>query len=75
MVSILYYYGVMQWFVRKVGWILEELVGTTAAESINCAANIFLGQVGYTYLLQNNTRSCLRNCHGHFFFSSMQNQV
>lgn len=44
-VSILYYYGVMQWIVRKIGWLLQISVGTTAAESMNAAANIFLGQV------------------------------
>lgn len=45
MVSILYYYGVMQFIVQKVGWLLQVSLGTTATESINCAANIFLGQV------------------------------
>lgn len=45
MVNILYYYGVMQLIVQKVGWFLQVSVGTTATESINCAANIFLGQV------------------------------
>lgn len=44
-VNILYYYGVMQWIVRKIGWLLQISVGTTAAESMNAAANIFLGQV------------------------------
>ncbi|XP_046655316.1 solute carrier family 28 member 3-like [Daphnia pulicaria] len=44
MVNILYYYGVMQLIVQKVGWFLQVSVGTTATESINCAANIFLGQ-------------------------------
>ena len=44
-VSILYYYGAMQWVVVKLGWLLQVSVGTTAAESINAAANIFLGQV------------------------------
>ncbi|KAI9560238.1 hypothetical protein GHT06_014252 [Daphnia sinensis] len=44
MVNILYYYGVMQFIVQKVGWILQVSLGTTATESINCAANIFLGQ-------------------------------
>ena len=44
-VSILYYYGIMQWVVVKLGWLLQVTVGTTAAESVNAAANIFLGQV------------------------------
>lgn len=45
-VNILYYWGVMQWIVQKIGWLLQISVGTTAAESMNAAANIFLGQVG-----------------------------
>lgn len=42
-VSILYYYGVMQKIVGTVGWLLESMIGTTAPESLNSAANIFLG--------------------------------
>ena len=42
-VSILYYYGVMQLVVKKVGWFLEKMIGTTGPESLNAAANIFLG--------------------------------
>ncbi|CAG2121265.1 unnamed protein product, partial [Medioppia subpectinata] len=32
-VSILYYYGVMQILVVKVGWFLQTTIGTTACES------------------------------------------
>jgi pyrimidine nucleoside transport protein len=46
-VSMLYYYGAMQWMVQKIGWFLQVTVGTTAAESMNAAANIFLGQVKF----------------------------
>ncbi|XP_076349349.1 putative transporter YutK [Tachypleus tridentatus] len=42
-ISLLYYYGVMQWVVMKVGWFLQVTVGTTACESMNSAGNIFLG--------------------------------
>lgn len=42
-VSILYYYGVMQVIVQKVGWLLQKTIGTTPCESLNAAANIFLG--------------------------------
>jgi len=43
-VAILYYYGTMQWIVFKLGWLLQISVGTTMCESVNAAANIFLGQ-------------------------------
>lgn len=42
-ISILYYLGVMQFIVMKLGWILQVLLGTTVCESVNAAANIFLG--------------------------------
>ncbi|CAG0891715.1 unnamed protein product, partial [Darwinula stevensoni] len=43
--QILYYYGVIQWIVVKLGWVLHVTMGTTAAESMNAAANIFIGMV------------------------------
>ncbi|MCL4146140.1 UNVERIFIED_CONTAM: hypothetical protein GTU68_054032 [Idotea baltica] len=43
-IQILYYYGIMQWIVIKLGWLLQISIGTTACESVNAAANIFLGQ-------------------------------
>ncbi|XP_017150069.1 solute carrier family 28 member 3 [Drosophila miranda] len=42
-ISILYYMGAMQWVVVKLGWILQQLLGTTVCESVTAAANIFLG--------------------------------
>lgn len=44
-VSILYYYGVMQLVVMKLGWFLQISIGTTACESLSAAGNIFLGMV------------------------------
>ncbi|XP_034652477.1 solute carrier family 28 member 3 [Drosophila subobscura] len=42
-ISILYYMGAMQWVVIKLGWILQQILGTTVCESVTAAANIFLG--------------------------------
>lgn len=52
MVQVLYYYGVMQWVVIKLGWCLQVTVGTTACESVNAAANIFLGQTEAPLLIK-----------------------
>lgn len=41
-ISILYYLGAMQWFITKLGWILQAFLGTTVCESVTAAANIFL---------------------------------
>lgn len=43
MVSILYYYGAMQWIIKKLGCMLQMIIGTTLIESVSVAANIFLG--------------------------------
>lgn len=50
--SILYYYGIMQKVVEKAGWLLQALVGTTACESLNAAANIFLGMTEAPLLIK-----------------------
>jgi len=42
-ISILYYLGAMQFIIKKLGWLLSSLLGTTACESLNSGANIFLG--------------------------------
>lgn len=33
----------MQWFLLKLGWMLQMALGTTVCESVTAAANIFLG--------------------------------
>lgn len=33
----------MQWIIRKMGWLLQSILGTTLCESVTVAANIFLG--------------------------------
>ena len=44
LVSVLYYIGVMPWVVRLLGGGLRKLLGTSPAESLSAAANIFVGQ-------------------------------
>ena len=52
MVSMMFYLGALQWLVIKMGWLLSISVGTTAAESLNAAANIFLGQTEAPLLIK-----------------------
>ncbi|GEO96887.1 NupC/NupG family nucleoside CNT transporter [Kocuria turfanensis] len=42
--SVLYYLGALQWVVKIIGGGLAKLLGTTTPESMNAAANIFVGQ-------------------------------
>ena len=44
LMSVLYHIGIMQFVVRLVGGALRWVIGTRAVESLNAAANIFLGQ-------------------------------
>ncbi|MDQ0230859.1 NupC/NupG family nucleoside CNT transporter [Metabacillus malikii] len=44
LISILYYLGIMQWFIRIIGGGLSKLLGTSKTESMSAAANIFVGQ-------------------------------
>jgi CNT family concentrative nucleoside transporter len=42
--SVLYYLRVMEMIVKLVGGFLHKVIGTGAVESMNAAANIFVGQ-------------------------------
>ncbi|MGM0899560.1 MAG: NupC/NupG family nucleoside CNT transporter [Bacillota bacterium] len=44
LISVLYYLGVMQWVIKILGGGLSKLLGTSNAESLSAAANIFVGQ-------------------------------
>ncbi|XP_041644088.1 solute carrier family 28 member 3-like isoform X2 [Cheilinus undulatus] len=51
-ISILYYIGFMPWLVRKIGFIMEVTMGTSPAESMAAAGNIFLGQTDSPLLIR-----------------------
>ncbi|KAL2781291.1 solute carrier family 28 member 3 [Daubentonia madagascariensis] len=42
--SMLYYLGLMQWIIRKVGWVMLVTMGSSPIESVVAAGNIFVGQ-------------------------------
>ncbi|CAM4803351.1 unnamed protein product [Rotaria magnacalcarata] len=42
-INVLYYLGVMQYIIGKIAWLMQKCLNTTAAESMNAAANIFVG--------------------------------
>jgi CNT family concentrative nucleoside transporter len=42
--AILYYFGVMQFFVKIMAVVMQRVFGTSGAESTNVAASIFMGQ-------------------------------
>jgi CNT family concentrative nucleoside transporter len=44
LMSVLYHLRIMEWIVKIVGGALHRIIGTGAVESMNAAANIFVGQ-------------------------------
>lgn len=44
LMSVLYYLGIMQRIVQVMAWVMAKFMGTSGAESLSCAANIFVGQ-------------------------------
>ncbi len=42
--AILYYLGIMPFFVRLMASVMQRVMGTSGAESMNVAASIFMGQ-------------------------------
>jgi len=42
--AVLYYLGVMQWLVRGIAWVMQRTMGTSGAETLSVAGNIFVGQ-------------------------------
>ena len=41
--SLLYHLGIMQLVVRAFAWVMVRTMGTSGAESLSCAADIFVG--------------------------------
>ena len=44
LISVLYYTGIMGWVITAIGGTLQKLLRTSRPESMNAAANIFVGQ-------------------------------
>ena len=42
--SVLYYLGVLQWVVRQLARVMMYAMGTSGAETLSVAANVFMGQ-------------------------------
>lgn len=42
--SIFYYFGIVQKIVGVMAWIMQKTLGTSGAETLSAAANVFVGQ-------------------------------
>lgn len=52
LMSVLYYLGIMQWIVRGIAWVMQRVVGTSGAETLSVAGNIFVGQTEAPLLIK-----------------------
>ncbi|XP_071829718.1 solute carrier family 28 member 3-like [Apostichopus japonicus] len=43
-ISVLYHWGIMQVIIKKIAWLMQKTMQTSASESLNAAGNIFIGQ-------------------------------
>jgi nucleoside permease NupC len=44
-VSVLYFYGIVQAVLKRMAWLMQLTMGTTATESLNACACVLLGNV------------------------------
>ena len=44
LMTVLYHLGVMQQLVRGLAWLMQKTMGTSGAETLSAAGNIFFGQ-------------------------------
>lgn len=52
LMSVLYYVGVMQWIVKGIAWVMQKSLGTSGAETLSAAGNIFMGQTEAPLLIK-----------------------
>jgi concentrative nucleoside transporter, CNT family len=52
LMTMLYYFGVMQAVVKGFAWIMMRTMGTSGAETLSAAGNIFLGQTEAPLLIK-----------------------
>ena len=61
LMSILYYLGIMQKVVRALAWVMQRTMGTSGAESLSAAANIFVGQTEAPLLIKPYVKDMTRS--------------
>ena len=67
LMSVMYHLRIMEWVIKLVGGALHKIIGTGAIESMNAAANIFVGQTEAPLVV----RPYLKNLTEEQFFAVM----
>ena len=50
LMTVMYYFGIMQAVVRGFAWVMQRTMKTSGAETLSAAGNIFLGQIGRAHV-------------------------
>ena len=50
--SLLYYFGILQFLVKKIAWVMKKTLGISGSESMAAAANVFIGQTEAPLLIK-----------------------
>jgi concentrative nucleoside transporter, CNT family len=61
LMGILYHWGVMQRVVQFFSWIMQRTLGTSGAETLSAAANIFVGQTEAPLVVRPYVRDMTRS--------------
>jgi concentrative nucleoside transporter, CNT family len=61
LMAVLYHFGILQKAVHGIAWVVTKTMGTSGAESLNAAGNIFLGQVEAPLLIRPYVNACTRS--------------
>lgn len=51
-ITLLYYYGILPKIVQGIAWVMMKTMKTSGAETLSCAANIFVGQTEAPLLIK-----------------------
>ena len=51
-IALLYHYGILQRVVQAVAWLMIKTMKNSGAETLSCAANIFIGQTEAPLLIK-----------------------
>ena len=52
LMTVLYHLGLMQIVVRAIAWVMQRTMGTSGAETLSAAGNIFVGQTEAPLLIK-----------------------
>jgi CNT family concentrative nucleoside transporter len=52
LMGVLYHFGVMQWVVGGIAWVMQRTMRTSGAETLSVAGNIFVGQTESPLLIR-----------------------